>query len=132
VVITLLYDPRYVGAAVYLQILSISTFFAAGNFAANEVMIAVGNTRFTFVTNLVRVGYLAVAGWIGWSQLGPIGIVWAVGTVEFAAQVLAWIELRRRGFLNIPRESLFIAVGIAGMAVGYGGEQVIMALFNIR
>jgi len=130
-VVTLLYDPRYAEAALYLQILSISTFFAAGNYAANEVMIAIGNTRFTFVTNLGRLGYLIVAGWLGWSQMGPIGIVWAVGTVEFAAQVVAWITLRRHGFLSIKREMLFIFVGLAGIAVGYGGEQVIMALFDI-
>jgi O-antigen/teichoic acid export membrane protein len=131
-VVTLLYDPRYAGAATYLQILSISTFFAAGNYAANEVMIAIGNTRFTFVTNVVRISYLAVVGWIGWTQLGAIGIVWAVGTVELAAQVLAWVELRRHGFLNIPRELLFIATGLAGLAVGYGVEQAIMTIFNIR
>jgi len=130
-VVTLLYDPRYAEAALYLQILSISTFFAAGNYAANEVMIAIGNTRFTFVTNLGRLGYLIVAGWLGWSQMGPIGIVWAVGTVEFAAQVVAWITLRRHGFLSIKREMLFIFVGLAGIVVGYGGEQAIMALFNI-
>jgi len=131
-VITLLYDPRYADAAMYLQILSISTFFAAGNYAANEVMIAIGNTRFTFVTNLARLGYLAVVGWIAWSQLGPVGIVWAVGTVEFAAQVIAWIALRRHGFLNVSRELLFIVVGLTGVAIGYGGEQAIMALFDIR
>ncbi|GAA3707633.1 hypothetical protein GCM10022268_16260 [Sphingomonas cynarae] len=131
-VITLLYDPRYAGAAMYLQILSISTFFAAGNYAANEVMIAIGNTRFTFVTNLARLGYLAIVGWIAWSQLGPVGIVWAVGTVEFAAQVIAWIALRRHGFLNVSRELLFILVGLTGIAIGYSGEQAIMALFNIR
>lgn len=131
-VITLLYDPRYAGAATYLQILSISTFFTAGNYAANEVMIAIGNTRFTFVTNLVRISYLAIAGWIGWTQLGAVGIVWAVGTVEFAAQVLAWVELRRYGFLSIPRELLIIATGFAGLVMGYGAEQAIMTGFGIH
>jgi O-antigen/teichoic acid export membrane protein len=131
-VITLLYDPRYIGAAVYLPILAISTFFAAGNYAANEVMIAVGNSRFTFVTNLGRLGYLAVAGSIGWWQLGPLGIVWAVGTVELAAQIVAWVTLKRYGFLSVRRELLFILTGLAGAAVGYGGEQLIMALFHIQ
>ncbi len=130
--ITLLYDPRYAGAGMYLQILSISTLFAAGNYAANEVMIAIGNTRFTFTTNLVRLAYLVVVGWIAWSQLGPIGIAWAVGTVEVAAQVMAWIELRRHRFLNIRYEALFLAVAVAGIGTGYAGERVIMALFHIQ
>lgn len=95
-------------------------------------MIAIGNTRFISITNLVRLGYLAIMGWIAWSQLGPVGIVWAVGTVEFAAQVIAWIALRRHGFLNVSRELLFIVVGLTGVAIGYGGEQAIMALFDIR
>jgi O-antigen/teichoic acid export membrane protein len=131
-VITLLYDPRYIGAAVYLPILAISAFFAAGNYAANEVMIAIGNSRFTFVTNLGRLCYLAVAGSIGWWQLGPLGIVWAVGTVELAAQIVAWVTLKRYGFLSVRHELLFILTGLAGAAVGYGGEQLIMALFHIR
>ncbi len=130
--ITLLYDPRYASAGMYLQILSISTLFAAGNYAANEVMIAIGNTRFTFTTNLVRLAYLIVVGWIAWSQLGPIGIAWAVGTVEVAAQVMAWIELRRHRFLNIRYEALFLAVAVAGIGTGYAGERVIMALFHIH
>ena len=131
-VITLLYDPRYAAAGQYLQVLAISTLFAAGNYAANEVMIAIGNTRFTFTTNVVRLVYLAVVGWVGWTQLGPVGIVWAVGTVEVAAQVYAWIALRKYGFLNVRYELLFLSVILAGIAVGYGGEQAIMALFDIR
>jgi len=58
--------------------------------------------------------------------------VWAVGTVEVAAQVYAWIALRKYGFLNVRYELLFLSVILAGIAVGYGGEQAIVALFDIR
>ncbi len=119
IVIALLYDPRYLGAGVYLQIMAISSFFVMGNSAANEVMIALGRTSFTFYTNIVRLVYLLAAGAAGFYFLGPVGIIWAVGTVEVVAQLFAWIMLSRLGLLKLRWEMLTLAIGVAGVGAGY-------------
>ncbi|WP_188657885.1 oligosaccharide flippase family protein [Sphingomonas metalli] len=129
--IVLLYDPRYTGAGAYLQIMAIAPFFMMGNYAANEVMIALGHPRFTFTVNVVRLIYLLVAGWLGWTFLGVIGIVWAVGTVEVVAQLYGWIALRRQAILDLRYEMLFLLVGGAGLSVGAAADFVIRHVLKI-
>ena len=130
-VIALLYDPRYLGAGVFLQIMAISSFFSFGTYAANEVMIALGHTRFTFFTNVVRLSYLIVGGAAGWTLLGPVGIVWAVGTVELVAQLFSWVWLRRSGLLDMRREALFLIAGAAGFGVGLAVDMARHAVMGI-
>ncbi len=122
--IALLYDPRYLGAGHYLQILSISTFAFMGPYAANEVMVARGKPKFTFTSNVVRLVYLIAAGTVGYLTLGPLGIVWAVGTVEVIAQLFAWFVLRREGLLDMRRETGILLVAALGFAIGYGADHI--------
>ncbi|WP_305172855.1 oligosaccharide flippase family protein [Sphingomonas aurea] len=116
--IAVLYDPRYLGAGAFLQILAISSFFTMGTCMANEVMIALGHARFTFFTNVVRLTYLLVGGAVGWFALGPIGIVWAVGTVELVAQLFGWFTLRRHALLDLRWEGLILILAVAGVGTG--------------
>ncbi len=130
--VALLYDPRYLDAGVLLRIMAISSFFAMGANAANELMIALGNTRFTYRSNVVRLTYMLGAGVVGWYVLGPIGVVWAVGTVELIAQIFGWIVLRRHGYLNMKLEAFFLSAGVAGFGVGYAVEVIARLLLHIR
>ncbi|MFS0771916.1 oligosaccharide flippase family protein [Sphingomonas sp. 1P08PE] len=123
-VIDILYDPRYASAGLFLRIMSISSFFSMGNYAANELMIVLGRTRFTLFTNVIRLTYLLAGGAIGWYLKGPLGIVWAVGTVEVVAQIFGWFALRRLGLLSIRWETIILATGAAGVATGYFADQL--------
>lgn len=131
-VVNILYDPRYTDAGHYLQILLISTFFAAGTSVANDIMITIGKTSYTFAANIVRIIYLGVGAWLGWRYFGPIGIIWVVGTVELAGQIYAWTRLARLGFFRPSRELLIIAAGLAGLAIGYGVDVLGHSVFHIR
>lgn len=118
-VVTVLYDDRYLPAIVYLQILLINSFFAMGNSSTNEVMLAIGNPKFTFYANVVRLGFLALAGWAAYTEFGVFGLIWAVGLVEFAAQIYAWISLRTLRLLDVPKEAAILGIGVAGFALGW-------------
>ena len=62
-IITMIYDDRYLPAIVYLQVLLVSSFFLMGTLAANQAMIALGHSMFTLYTNVVRLIFLVIGGW---------------------------------------------------------------------
>lgn len=117
-IIAILYDPRYSGAAIYLQLLAISPLFALASNSANEALTATGRIRATFQASIFKLMWLAVAGPFGYLQWREIGLVAAVGLMEPAVLLFKWVQLQRAGLLNIHKEALFVLAGIAGIAIG--------------
>lgn len=117
-VVRLLYDDRYQRAGMFVQLLAISSLFYLGNVATNEVMIARGKARFTFTVNLVRLGFLAVAGTGAYARFGPIGLVVVIGSIEAVAQLYGWFRLWRDGLLDGRREATILAAGGGGVLCG--------------
>lgn len=128
-VIEILYDPRYENSGYYLQVLLISTFFVAGNSAANDIMITIGKTSYTLYSNIVRIVYLSISAWLGWKYYGAVGVIWAVGTVEVAGQLYAWMQLYKYKFLRVSQEFYILITGLAGLLVGYGVNITAKMLF---
>ena len=58
------------------------------------------------------------AGAVGFWQLGPTGVVWAVGTIELPALLYCWHKLHRMGMLSPPREAAQLALIVAGATCG--------------
>lgn len=129
-IIKALYDPRYIGAAPILTLLACAPLFLLNNQAANDVMIAQGRSSFTFWTNLVRVIWLAIAGTAGYFAYGVIGVVAAVGSVEFVAQLYGWIRLRQIGFLDWRYEFQFLGSAAAGFILGSLGSALLAPLIK--
>lgn len=129
-VVQILYDPRYAVAGDYLGILAIAPLVALNNYAAREVLIAIGQVRPLLIGNFVRLGWLAVAGTAGFIWFGATGLVVAVGTIEVPVQVYNWGQLRRNGLLRVDQELMML--GVAGAAIGTGaaGNRLFAALFG--
>ncbi|SNS42410.1 Membrane protein involved in the export of O-antigen and teichoic acid [Sphingomonas laterariae] len=122
--IELLYDPRYRGASVYLQLLAIGAIPALNTQAANAVLIAAGRMWTTMASNIVRLCWLIGGGTLGYLGFGPIGLIAAVGTVEVAAQLYYWFALGRNGLLNVKEELLLLAAALLGALLGEGVTAV--------
>jgi len=120
-VISVLYDHRYLATTAYFQILLIGSFFSLGTMAVNEVMLAQSKPVFTFTTNLVRLAYLVGGGFLAFHYHGPIGLIWVVGTIELVAQVYGWAQLWRQGILSFRKEALILATAPIGFAIGTAG-----------
>ncbi|WP_138956723.1 oligosaccharide flippase family protein [Sphingomonas sp. KC8] len=127
VVIELLYDPRYRGASLYLQILAIGSIPALNTQAANAALIAAGRMWTTLISNIVRLGWLIAAGTAGYLTFGPTGLILAVGTVEIAAQAYYWFALGQARLLALREEGLMIGTAVAGAAIG---KAVAMVALN--
>lgn len=127
-IVDILYDPRYVTAATYLQIMSISSLFALASNASNEALTATGYIRVTFQANIVKFAGFAILGSVGYALWGIIGLVLAVGLMEIPPLLFKWFQLRRSGLLDMRQELLFLAAGIPGMAIGAAGSWLIVPL----
>jgi O-antigen/teichoic acid export membrane protein len=118
-IIRILYDVRYEGAAVYLMILTGGAILALSNQAANEVLTASGRYGATLTANLFRLMWLLIGGSIGILALGPVGLVLAVGSMELPPYLYNLVRLRRIGVLDLRQEALQVLAGIGGVAAGW-------------
>lgn len=128
--VAILYDDRYAGAATYLRLLAITPFFALAAIAANEALTASGHVRATFRASMVKLAWLAVAAPAGFLWLGPIGLVAAVGATELAGAAYGWFALYRIGLLDPREEALLLAAGAAGAALGFLANAKLGGLFG--
>lgn len=130
-IITLLYDPRYEGASLWLSILMIGVAFRLTNVAAGQFMTAKGDIKSTLHLNLARLSWFAVAIPIGYLTLGALGVVLAVGLVEVPAMLYSWAYLRRAGLLDLRQEFLFIATIGVGAAISFVISRALMSLLAL-
>lgn len=127
--IAILYDPRYAGAATWLSLLAISFALRLPNFAAVQLMLAIGQIKQTLRANLVRLAWLVVTMPLGYWQFGALGIVASVGLIEAPAMLYCSVVLRRAGVLDIREETLFLTVLALTAAVTYFIAAAILAWF---
>lgn len=129
-IIATLYDPRYAGAAIYLQLLTIMPLLALASNSANEALTATGRIRATFEATVTKLVWLAIAGPIGYRMEGELGLVAAVSLMEVPAVLLKWIQMHRADLLDLRQELHFLAAGAIGILVGASGDYLLrVALF---
>ena len=124
-VIAILYDPRYGGAAIYLQLLAISPLFALASNSANEALTATGRIQATFQASLVKLAWLGLAGPTGYLWGDVIGLVAAVGLMEPAVVLFKWFQLHRANLLDLGKEMILLLAGLGGIAVGMAGDYLL-------
>lgn len=114
--VSILYDPRYEGAAIWLSLLMISVALRLPNVAAGQLVTAMGNIKPLFRLNVVRLVWLATAMPLGYLQFGPTGIVAAVGLLEVPSMLYCWVVLHWVKVLDLREELLFVAAVALGAA----------------
>jgi O-antigen/teichoic acid export membrane protein len=124
-IIGVLYDPRYADAALYLQILCISSLLALPSNAANESLTATGRVRATLEASIAKLVWLASAGLAGYLAWGQLGLVCAVGLMEGSALAIKWVRMRQAGLLDLGQEGLFMAAGAGGIALGFAADALL-------
>lgn len=130
VVIELLYDPRYRGAAFYLQILAIGATVKMNTQAASQAMVALGRLSTETTSNIIRISWLGLAGTAGYLAIGPLGLIIAVGTMEIVAQLYYWVQLRKMKLLDLREEAMIIGAALAGVAAGKLVSVVMLPLIK--
>lgn len=123
-VVRILYDPRYLDAARYLQLLSITTAMIMLTKPMNEFMVAIGHVRMTLEMNIVRLCWLLAAAAAGFALIGPMGIVVALALIELPAYLYGAFRLARLHLFSPVHDLVAFAVVGAGIAVGSAGAAI--------
>lgn len=128
-VVAILYDRRYTGVAIFLQLLLISAGLKISTLAAKWALIALGNTRSSLFANICAASWLLVGGavclWLGNILL----LVAVVGTSELPALAYYWLCLRREHILKVRSELTELGCGIVGFALGWAVATATLRLF---
>jgi lipopolysaccharide exporter len=131
VLIALMYQARYANVAYYLAILSIPSFFALSNKAANDALVAIGQVRATYHANLVRLGWLIPAMGLAVYLERTDAILAAIAFREVPPTIFVWWALRRRGVLSLRLELPAFLIGVCGLAVGWGIYKFVGLFFDL-
>ena len=114
--VRILYDPRYEGAAIFLSILACASALRLPTASTLDLMIAIGKIKLTLYVNIVRATWLCVMGTLGYLLAGGFGIVIAVGTLEVPALICCWCLLYAQKVINFRKELTYIAL-VCGSAL---------------
>lgn len=128
-IIALLYDPRYMGAAPILTWLCVSASLSLVNYAADELLISVGKIRATLHANIVRATWLAIGIIVAITFQKPLIMVPFFGLIEIPTMFFYWYGLKRLGVLNWRQEGLVLLVATFGGGVGLASATIILGLF---
>lgn len=129
--IAILYDHRYAGAADYLRLLAVAPLLALGTAAGNEALTASGRVQATFHASLAKLAWLAIAGPTGFLLFGPLGLVAIVGAVELPALTYIWFALYRIGLFKPGEELMLLGAGGIGVGAGLVANIVLLPMLGV-
>jgi lipopolysaccharide exporter len=132
VIVALMYEDRYAGAAYYLACLSIPALFAVTAIAATECLIAVGEIRATYFANLGRLFILLPATLMAFWMKNVDIILVALAVAEFSASILMCTWLYRKGMFHIRYILPAPFAALAGIGLGWCAYKLATMLWDIK
>jgi len=127
--IRLLYDPRYLPAIRYLNILAIGTAMTMVTRSMHDLLVATGRPRASVELNLVRLVWLVGGGALALVRNDAIIFVLTIGLIEIPAYAYGVCRMQRLGFIRWTREVTVPLTIVAGLAVGAGFSFLGRGLF---
>jgi len=131
ILIRVLYDDRWQGAAMMLRIIIVRTALSAVGAVVEAGLMAHGKAEYAFRKNAVSTACLLVFMPIGSHFGGVQGVLWASVAATGASLCVLWPAALRLGFFRLHRELvLFVYLGI-GYGVGLGVSGVLGSLLAL-
>ena len=128
-VVRILYDPRYAGASLYLQLLSLAALVHLPVAVATEYMTAMNGAVQFMRLSFTRVICMFSSGAILFFYMGSIGVVLGVLCGELGAQIYSWHALSRSHVLSIRAEAAYFLLAAFGYGAGHMLLIVVSAVF---
>ena len=113
-VVRILYTDEYIAAGAMLQVLAIRVAFACMLPTAVSCLLALGDSKSVFASNLGKTIILLGGIPLGWHYGQMMGVVWVIALSELGSLPILWWRMHAHGLLSLPREALavlFVAVG---------------------
>lgn len=122
-----LYDSRYHEAGWMFQILCIRLMMMSILVGNASCLMALGNSRFALIQNILRTLWLTIGITIVWPNYGAHGVVWIVSLTELPVLVALWWTLIQYKILSIKRELLSLFFVAIGYSIGWSILQLIIS-----
>lgn len=130
VIVRVLFDPRYYGAAFILQALCLRSILSALASPAEDVLVAAGHARVVLVGNCLRLVWLVAASLVGYKFFGFTGFIYGAATDLVPSLVYLWWKQNSSELLVVKFEAArmgFAAVVFgASLGVAVGGQQLFL------
>lgn len=117
-IVHFLYDSRYHGAGVMLQILAVRSSLAVLAGPCERALLSQGLTMYGFRASAAVAVAIFIAMPVGHALGGATGLVWGTVLARAAAIPMLWPAARRTGVLRLRREILVFAFLGAGYLLG--------------
>ncbi|HZT03166.1 MAG TPA: oligosaccharide flippase family protein [Steroidobacteraceae bacterium] len=128
--ITVLYDPRYAGAAMVLQAFMVRAAILALASPAEDMLVATGESRLILVGNIYRALWMVGASSLGYLLFGFAGFTYGIALSTLPALVYyLWLQ-RKKGLLIARYEMYKVAFTCAIALSAYLGSSALMALWH--
>jgi lipopolysaccharide exporter len=127
--VRVLYDPRYMPAALFLSILAVSTALIMVNRSMEAVQVATGRQRVTVEFNIVRLVWLASGGLLALAYVNAMILVLTIGLIELPVYGFSLFKMARLHQIRWLREASFALTLSAGFAAGAATSLVAQMIF---
>lgn len=115
-IVDVLFDPRYAGAGLILQVMAIRAGLHALAIPAESLLVASGRTSVMLQNNLLRVFTIIPGSLIGYWLFGFEGFLWGATAGGAAVLVFLWEVQRRARLFRLRHEATRVAF-MAGVAI---------------
>ncbi|MEL7491372.1 MAG: oligosaccharide flippase family protein [Pseudomonadota bacterium] len=129
VLITVLFDDRYLEASTYLSILCLAPLLRLFSFPAEQCLVVKGYIAATLTGNLFRMGWIVVLGFAAYYLSGPLAVIVVISTMEIATLPLYWRRLSRFGILSFFKEAQIAGCALVGFAIGVAATLLMRLIF---
>jgi O-antigen/teichoic acid export membrane protein len=128
-IISVLYDPRYVQSALVLQAFMLHAVLLALASSAEDLLIAAGQSHIILVGNVYRAATLVVLSFSGYVLYGFTGFLYgtALGGLPPLLYYL-WLQ-RAKGFLVARYEIYKVALLLVSRSLSYLASEVLLTMW---
>ncbi len=117
-IVRLLYTDDYAAAGPMLEVLAIRVAFACTLPTAVSCLLAMGDSKSVFASNLGKTVAMLAGIPLGWHFGEMQGVLWVIALSELGSLPILWWRMHAHGLLSLPREAL--AVGFVGLGYAVG------------
>lgn len=125
-IITIIYDDRYLAVGTFASILFVRSFLFALSHPLESFLVVRGKIRTTLIANVLRLIWVLITIYPFYSLLGSMGIVIAFVTMELPAVLFTSIASYRDGFYNFRIEAFYVLVFLTFAILGRYLENFIL------
>jgi len=115
----LVYDERYANAGTYLSILLFNPLLATVSYPAEICLVALGQIRRVLIANILRLIWILVAVYLGYTYYGVIGLIAAFSLMEIFPIIYYWRHLSRADVLMLHKELYPLIMACFGFMISW-------------